>query len=217
MRVRLAPSKAFQQRIDDHAALGLTFVSQGILKARSSRCSGGPWDLHGVIAVMPAANAGYPERAGHVLGLGASLVKPAWTGTVRLRSADPRVLPEVSPHGLGDDRDMDVVLEGLALCRRLADSPAARDAWTDQLAPDPQLDEAGLRRHCDGNIGPYFHPVGTCAMGHADDGVSTVDESGRVHGIDGLSVADASIIPSSPRANTNMPTLVVAERIAESL
>lgn len=54
-------------------------------------------------------------------------------------------------------------------------------------------------------------------MGHADDGVSTVDASGRVHGIDGLSVADASIIPSSPRANTNMPTLVVAERIAESL
>lgn len=54
-------------------------------------------------------------------------------------------------------------------------------------------------------------------MGRAGDGASTVDATGRVHGIDGLHVADASIIPSTPRANTNMPTLVVAERIAERL
>lgn len=217
VRFRLAPSREMQQRLDQHAAGGLTFVSQGLMKARSSRCPDELWDMHGVILAIPAVEGGYPEREGHLLGLSASLLRPAWSGSVRLRSTSPSDLPEVAPHDLGDEADMEAVLEGLALCRRLVEADAARGAWSEQLAPDPELDEDGLRRHCADSVGPYFHPVGSCAMGRAGDGASTVDATGRVHGIDGLHVADASIIPSTPRANTNMPTLVVAERIAERL
>lgn len=217
VRFRLAPSESMQRRLDEFEARADGFVVQGLLKGRSSRCPEGLWDLHGVILAIPAADGGFPERGGHVLGLSASLVKPAWTGTVRLRGSDPGTLPEVTPHGLGTDPDMACVLDGLDLCRRLVEAPAARDGWTEQLAPDPALDEDALRHYCDGNALPYFHPVGTCAMGRPDDGVSTVDGSGRVHGIEGLRVADASIMPAIPRANTNMPTFVVAERIAELL
>ena len=63
----------------------------------------------------------------------------------------------------------------------------------------------------------YFHPVGTCKMGPATDPEAVVDQLGRVHGVEGLSVIDASIMPTIPRANTNLPTLMVAERIVAAL
>jgi choline dehydrogenase-like flavoprotein len=66
-------------------------------------------------------------------------------------------------------------------------------------------------------VAPYFHPVGTCAMGRPGDGKSVVDATGRIHGFENLHVADASIMPALPRANTNMAILVAAERIADLL
>ncbi len=125
VRFRLAPSESMQRRIDDFEARAAGFVVQGLLKGRSSRCPEGLWDLHGVILAIPAADGGYPERDGHVVGLSSSLVKPAWNGTVRLRSSDPATLPEVTPHGFGTEDDMRCVLDGLDLCRRLAEAPAA--------------------------------------------------------------------------------------------
>jgi choline dehydrogenase len=107
------------------------------------------------------------------------------------------------------------MLEGLELCRRLVETRAARDAWSEQLIPDPGLDAGGLRDWCAASLSSYFHPVGTCAMGRAGDGASTVDADGRVHGIEGLYVADASIIPTVPRANTNLAVLALAERLGE--
>lgn len=216
-RFRLAPSEAMQRRLDQYATTGPTFVCQGLLKGRSSRCPQGLWDLHGVIVAIPAADAGFPERTGHVLGLSSSLLKPAWTGTVTLRSADPETLPEVSPYRLDDAGDAATMLEGLELCGRLVETRAAREAWTEQLLPDPGLDGEALRRWCERSLSSYFHPVGTCAMGREGDGISTVSADGRVHGLEGLHVADASIIPTVPRANTNLAVLAVAERIAERI
>ena len=70
-----------------------------------------------------------------------------------------------------------------------------------------------MRRTC----WTYHHPVGTCSMGPASDPAAVVDDCGRVHGIDGLRVADASVMPDVPSANTHIPTLMVAERLAELL
>lgn len=63
----------------------------------------------------------------------------------------------------------------------------------------------------------YRHAVGTCRMGPADDPLAVVDADGRVHGLSGLRVADASVMPTIPRANTNLPTLMLAEKLADSL
>jgi choline dehydrogenase len=203
-----------QERIDVHAASGLTFFSQGIARARSSQVGDGRWDLHLMVGLIPAVDGGFPDRAGHVLGLNAALVKPEWTGAVTLRSSDPSRLPLVTPPDLGSERDMAAMLDGMQLCSELIHSRAAQRAWEEQLIPEPQLSGDGLREHCAANVSPYFHPVGTCAMGRPEDRQSVVDAIGTVHGFQNLHVADASIMPTIPRANTNVPVMAAAERIA---
>lgn len=217
VRLRLAPSAGMQARISEHAAGGLTFFSQGIARARSSQVGAGPWDLHLMVGLTTAAEGGFPERSGHVLGLNAAVVRPEWTGTVTLRSGDPAHLPLVTPQNLNSNRDMAAILDGVELCHELIRSKAADGTWQEQLAPDPGLSGDALREYCAAVVGPYFHPVGTCAMGRPGDGRSVVDACGRVHGFDNLHVADASIMPTIPRANTNLPVLAVAERIAEQV
>ena len=217
VRVRLAPSAGMQERIDDHAAGGLTFFSQGIARACSSQAPDGAWDLHLMVGLIAAADGGFPERTGHVLGLNAALLEPEWTGAVTLRSSDPEHLPFVTPQDLASDHDMTAILDGLELCGRLTGSRAAHGTWDHQLAPDSALSADELRSHCAESVSPYFHPVGTCAMGRPGDGRSVVDATGRVHGFQNLHVADASIMPVIPRANTNLPVLAAAERIAACL
>jgi choline dehydrogenase len=217
VRMRLAPSRIAQERIDTHAEGGLTFFSQGVGRARSSQALDGLWDLHLMVGLIPAPAGGFPDRTGHVLGLNAALLQPDWTGTVGLRSRDPEHLPVVSAQGLGSKRDLTAITDGLELCGELIHSRAARGLWDEQLMPDPALSGEALRTYCAEGISPYFHPVGTCAMGRAGDGQSVVDASGRVHGFHNLHVADASIMPTIPRANTNLPVLAAAERIAKHL
>jgi choline dehydrogenase len=217
VRMRFAPTAAMQDRIDEHATSGLTFFSQGMARARSSQVGDGPWDLHLMVGLVAAEKGGFPERAGHLLGLYAALVKPEWTGAVTLRSRDPAQLPLVTPQDLGCERDMVAILDGIELCGELIRSEAARGAWQEQLVPDPALAGDALRDHCAGAVAPYFHPVGSCAIGRPGDGQSVVDATGRVHGFQNLYVADASIMPTIPRANTNLPVLAAAERIAELL
>jgi choline dehydrogenase len=216
VRMRLSPSAEMQEQIDLHAATGLTFFSQGIARARSSHAPDDLWDLHLMIGLISAAEGGFPDRSGHVLGLNTALVKPEWTGSVTLRSRDPQHLPLVTAQDLGRDGDMSAMLEGMEMCDELIRSAAARDAWEDHLVPDGPLSGDSMRTYCGESVSPYFHPVGTCAMGSPDHG-SVVDAIGRVHGIPNLHVADASIMPTIPRANTNLPVLAAAERIAERL
>lgn len=213
VRMRLTPSAEMQEAIDEHARSGLTFFSQGIARARSSHAIDDLWDLHLMIGLVQAARGGFPDRSGYLLGLNSALVKPDWVGSVTLRSRDPAHLPVVARQNLSSPRDMAAMLDGLSLCGDLIRSQAARDTWVQQLTPDAGLSDDELRSHCAGSVSPYFHPVGTCAMG----GQGVVDSGGRVHGFENLHVADASIMPVIPRANTNLPVLAVAERIAQRL
>ena len=89
-----------------------------------------------------------------------------------------------------------------------------------ELAPGPAIsdgDTAGLARSIQECVGSYHHPVGTCAMGPSPDDGAVVDARGAVHGIGRLWAADASVMPAIPAANTNLSTVVIAERIAEGL
>ena len=89
-----------------------------------------------------------------------------------------------------------------------------------EIAPGPAIgddDHAGLAKSIRGRVGPYHHPVGTCAMGPAPAAGAVVDARGAVHGIGQVYVADASVMPTIPSVNTNAPTIVVAERIARLL
>ena len=136
---------------------------------------------------------------------------PHSRGSVRLASADPAAAPLIDPNYFGDDRDMGVMLTALGVARDVGNSPAFDD-WRDEEAlPGPDVrDETQLRRYLRGDTDPYNHPVGTCRIG-TDPG-AVVDAQLRVHGMDGLRVADASVMPTIPGANTNATVLAIAER-----
>ena len=154
-------------------------------------------------------------RAGIVTGL----LSPRSRGSLRLRSADPAEPPRSTrptcaiPTTCEDGRGH----PGSAPDQpdHAAGRPGARTR--DRTRPPGVSDGVGLARSICRRVAPYHHPVGTCAMGPDPDAGAVVTARGAVHGIDRLWVADASVMPTIPAANTNLPTIVVAERIASWL
>jgi choline dehydrogenase len=152
--------------------------------------------------------------------IGTSALLPRSRGFVRLRSADPEAAPMIDHRFLTDPEGIDAAMlaEGAEIVRDLARTPEIASLVGAEIHPGPatfgrQELIAHLYRHPDN----YWHPVGTCRMGLADDPLAVVDSRARVHGVEGLRVADASIMPRVPRATTAMPTVVVGERVARML
>jgi choline dehydrogenase len=194
--------------------------AQSVIRASSQRCAPDRFDHHIVIGVEESEPDEPPFASGErlayffVCGL-----KPESRGRVRIRSADPDALPAVE-HGFLSDRDghdLSVLVDGVRLARRLAGTRALSGLCEGELAPGPDIDDGELQAYARRWVGGYWHPVGTCKMGPETDADAVVDHNGCVHGFDNLFVADASVMPTIPRANTNLPVLAVAERIAEIL
>lgn len=142
-----------------------------------------------------------------------SVVMPASRGSVRLRDAHPGSHPLIDPAYLAEETDLDRMVTGMRLARAIARA-GALSAWRgDGLNPrqDVATDDE-CRAYIRQAMGTYFHPVGTCRIGVDEHAVVRPDL--RVHGIDGLRVADASVMPSIVSANTNAGTLGIAERAA---
>jgi choline dehydrogenase-like flavoprotein len=137
---------------------------------------------------------------------------------VRLRSADPADPPRINIAHLRHPEDMMRMIQATRHARRLSRTPPLAGFVTGaELAPGPSVgddDTTGLARSIRERAGSYHHPVGTCAMGPNPDDGAVVDARGKVHGIHGLRVADASVMPAITAANTNLTTIVIAERIA---
>jgi choline dehydrogenase len=162
-----------------------------------------------------------PAGAGTVFWVSAVVLTPRSRGTVRLASADPAAAPRIRLNLLDDPLDLARMLAGVRSARRIgAMSPLAElaggpEQWAGAGIDDENDEElAEAVRSC---VWTYHHAAGTCSMGPASEAGSVVDPRGAVHGIDGLYVADASIMPVLPSANIHLPTLMVAERIAEFL
>ena len=148
--------------------------------------------------------------------LSAQACRPRSRGRVRLRSADAADVPLIDPAFLSDPHDMQLQIEGLREARRIAASEPLKALWRAELSPglaaqsDADLDVA-IRM----NAGTVWHPVGTCRMGPGADAV--VDAQLRVHGLRGLRVVDASVMPQITSGNTNAPTIMIAEKAAEMI
>jgi choline dehydrogenase len=148
--------------------------------------------------------------------IGVSVLQPHSRGTVRLRSWNPGIPPIVDPNYLGDDRDMQTMLEGMRIARDIGSAHALGDWSAEELAPGTFVDdEESLREYVRATTSSYYHPVGTCAIGRS--GRSVVDSELRVHGIDGLRVVDASVMPSLPSNNPLATVYAIAERGAEMI
>lgn len=140
------------------------------------------------------------------------VLRPESRGTVRLASPDARAAPLIDPQFLSDDRDVDVLLRGVKLMRRILEAPAlgrygGRDRHTAGVEDDQRLIEI-IRNRAD----TVYHPVGTARMGSDPDAV--VDPRLKLRGVDGLYVADASVMPRLVSGNTNAPSIMIGERCA---
>ncbi|CAA9502662.1 MAG: Oxidoreductase, GMC family [uncultured Solirubrobacteraceae bacterium] len=158
---------------------------------------------------------GAEEYDGHCAVIAPVLVSPQARGKVWLRSADPADKPRILTNSLSEPDDVRSLVDGMILAREIAAQSPLREAVVKELKPGPGVAdredlEADLRRR----LMLIYHPVGTCRMSDAGED-AVVDSSLRVHGIEGLRVVDASIMPVIPGGNTNAPTIMVAERAAD--
>jgi choline dehydrogenase len=145
--------------------------------------------------------------------IGVSAMQPHSRGSVRLAAATADRPPIVDPNYLSDERDWKTILDGFQIAREIGGAPALAPWRGEEMAPGPAITaEDALRGFVKETLGSYYHPVGTCAMGDSDQAV--VDGELRVHGISGLRVADASVMPSLPSMNPMATVYGIAERAA---
>jgi choline dehydrogenase-like flavoprotein len=141
-------------------------------------------------------------------------LQPTSRGTVRIRSALSNQAPSIAPNYLSTDEDRQVAADAIRTTRRLMKQPVLAPYHPQEFLPGPSVgdDEVSLAKAA-GDIGTtIFHPVGTAKMGTASDSMAVVDERLRFHGMAGLRVADASVMPTITSGNTNTPTAMIAEK-----
>lgn len=148
-----------------------------------------------------------------------TLQRPKSAGSLRLASADPHEQPRIDINLLAVDEDMEHMLDGVRRAWDLLTSEPLANLTERVLSPDAATvaDDERLRAFLRRRVSHLVHPVGTCKMGPAGDPMAVVDQHGRVHGLQGLRVADAAIMPDLPRANTNLTSIMIGERIAEMM
>ncbi len=196
-----APSDELDRRTATFASTGRPVPDeQGFASVASSQAAGGIVDLH----IFPEVSL---DRR---LGIFVACLTPRSRGRLRLRSAAPDDPPALDHAYLSDPdgHDLAVLVEGAEMARGFAATGALAPLLASELEPGIDSDLGSAIRR---GVIHYWHPVGTCAM------AAVIDERGRVLGLDGLVVADASVMPQTVRATTNLPTIVVAEAIARTL
>ena len=148
--------------------------------------------------------------------LGFYHVRPKSTGYVRARSRDPFDLPRIQPNYLSDPADCRTVVDGLRLARSLLHSaPLLGYCAADDFPPAAAVSDDALLECARQRGGTAWHFMGTCRMGPDSDPTAVVDSALRVRGLDGLRVADASVMPCMPSGNTGAPTMMIAEKAAD--
>jgi choline dehydrogenase len=172
-------------------------------------------DLHFMFIHVPFHLPTFAVKEGSWT-IAVGLLRPASRGRLKLASADPDARPVIDPAYLTEASDLDAMVSGLEQARDLAKADAfapwrGAEALPGEAVSDPDALRDFVRRAA----GTYYHPVGTCRMGVGPDAV--VDPQLRVHGVEHLRVADASIMPDIVSANTNTAALLIGEKAAELL
>ena len=145
-------------------------------------------------------------------------LRPTSRGTVEIVSRNAEQAPRISPRYLSTEEDRKVAADSLRLTRHIASMPALAPYRPKEYLPGPEYQTEAELASAAGMVGTtIFHPVGTCSMGPAGDAGAVVDARLRVHGVQGLRVIDASIMPTITSGNTNTPTIMIAEKGAEMM
>lgn len=196
-----------QGYLDEAEASGFLPEEQTLGKALSTLAHDGLFDLH----LFPVCWSTQTSLLRGRVAVEVACVTPASRGRCDVTSADPEAAPDIDHAYLSDaeGHDLAVLRDGLRLADEILDH--------ETLAPllGAQVTDVSTDAAIRSEVVHYYHPVGTCAMGEGPDAVCAAD--GRVHGLTGVVVADASLMPQIPRANTNLPSVMIGERIAATL
>jgi choline dehydrogenase-like flavoprotein len=171
--------------------------------------------LHFVIAIVD--DHGRKLHWGHGFSTHVCLLRPKSRGTVTLNSADPADAPAIDPAFLSHPDDVEKLYRAARLTQQIMQAPAMDEIRGAPLYGTDAEDEAELRADIIARADTVYHPVGTCKMGPSSDPMAVVDANLRVHGLQGLRVVDASIMPQVVSGNTNAPTIMIAEKAADMI
>ena len=161
-------------------------------------------------------NHGFVRPKGYGFSIGPTLIRPESRGSITLRSSDPFASPAIQPNYLSSDAELQVLIEGIKLARRIGGAgPFDRFRGAEQFPGAAAQRDDALAEYVRSSAETVYHPAGTCKMGH--DAMAVVDDELRVRGLENLRVADASIMPTLVGGNTNAPTIMIAEKAADLL
>jgi choline dehydrogenase-like flavoprotein len=222
------------RNLQDHPAVAVAFPGSPALEEISAAFERGNWMPEELVIVKARSRQASESFDLHIFSEGgrvadgadawrwqiyAAGLLPRSRGEVRLASRDPAVAPLIDHRHLSDEQgaDLAVLADGVELINRIAAQGPLRHLLGIPLSSPVMADRQTLETWIRSQVVHYWHPVGSCAMGSDPDAGAVVDSRGRLHGLADGYVADASIMPSIPRANTNIPTVLVAERIASWL
>jgi len=202
-------------RRERRGVLTSNFAEAGAFVRTTPEQSRPDLQLHFVIGMVDNHNRTY--HWGHGMSCHSCPLRPRSRGTLRLASRDARDAPLIDPQFLSAEEDLETLVRGFKLVRRIFAQPAfapfdggnpARELYYGDVRTDDEI-RAAIRAHAD----TIYHPVGTCRMG--SDERAVVDPQLRVRGIEGLRVIDASIMPTLVSGNTNAPVVMIAERASD--
>jgi choline dehydrogenase-like flavoprotein len=168
------------------------------------------FQLHFVVGVLD--NHVRKLHWGHGYSCHVCLLRPKSVGTVSLASADPAAAPVIDPKFFDHPDDLDAMVDGFRLTRKIMDAPALANIRSEELYSAGIDSDAAIREELKKRSDTIYHPVGTCKMGI--DAMAVVDPALRVHGLGGLRVVDASIMPTLIGGNTNAPVMMIGEKAA---
>ncbi|MDH6266095.1 choline dehydrogenase [Rhizobium sp. SG_E_25_P2] len=168
--------------------------------------------------VLPVL-VGFADRdpePGHGLSIGPCFLRPRSRGTVKLKSSDPRDGALFNANSLSDPQDVETLVRGVELAIRILEAPSLARLVKRRVLPKPGIekDPDALRSFIRQTAKTVFHPSGTAKMGRNDDRMAVVGPDLKVHGVEGLRVSDASIMPTLVSGNTNAPAMMIAARAA---
>jgi choline dehydrogenase len=222
------------RNLQDHPAVAVAFAGSLALQQASAAFERQHWTPEELVIVKARSRRAKESFDLHIFSEGGRVADgaDAWRwqiyvagllprsrGEVRLASPDPAAAPLIEHRHLSDPggADLAVLADGVEILQRIAAQSPLHDLLGPALAPALSGDRRALETWIRTQVAHYWHPVGSCAMGADPQAGAVVDARGKLHGLADGYVADASVMPAIPRANTNIPTVLVAERIASWL
>jgi choline dehydrogenase len=211
---RLGPAQFVRWRVTRGGPMASNMAEAGGF-VRAEGALGVP-DLQWQVIAAPYVRQGLADPRTRELSVLLSLLNPASRGSVRLRDADPRTPPMIDPAYLAEPGDVARLVDGVRLTREIAARDPLAQISAGETAPGDGIDgDGGLAAWVRGEVATAGFPYGTCAMGPAKHYKTVCDPALRVHGVPGLRVVDASVVPGALRGNSGAPVVAIAERAAD--